>query len=302
MIDALRHFLLIAEAGTFTAAARRAHVTQPALTAGIRRLEASLGARLFDRGRTGASLTEAGRALLPHARAAVVAVDEGRRAIAALGALEAGEVRIGGGSTACSYLLPPLLAEYRRRFPRVALRLREMPEELAVDEFEAGGLDLVVAGLARGDLFRAEEVILVAAPGAEASSLPFLTFRPGSAVRALLDRHFPEADVVMELASIATVKGSVRAGIGKALMSRSSVEIDLASGRLVEVRDARTPIPRPLRLIHRGVERLSPAARELRALLLASAPRARAARARGRGPSPIDPGERSSAKSRKFTA
>jgi DNA-binding transcriptional LysR family regulator len=79
----------------------------------------------------------------------------------------------------------------------------------------------------------------------------------------------------MELASSSTVKGSVRAGLGVALVSRSSVTTDLSLGRLVEVGDRRTPIPRPLRLIHRGLDRLSPAARTLRALLLADAPRAK---------------------------
>lgn len=275
MFEAFRHFVLIAESGTLTQAARRAHLSQPALTASLRRLEEQLDARLFDRGRGGATLTEAGRALLPHARAALVATEEGRRAVTALGALRAGEVRLGGGSTACSYLLPPLLAEFRRRHPGVSVRLRELPEELVVEEFEGGALDLVVAGAPQGDLFRNEEVLLVAPPGVDASALPFLTFLPGSAVRTLLDRHFPEADIVMELASIATVKASVRAGIGKALMSRAAAATDLQSGRLVEVRDPRTPLARPLRLLHRGLERLSPAAKALRAVLLEDAPRPR---------------------------
>lgn len=273
MMDSLRQFLLVTEHGTFTAAARHAHLSQPALTASMRRLEELLDARLFDRDRHGARLTEAGRVLLPHARAAVVAVDEGRRALAALSTLTAGEVRIGGGATACTYLLPPLLSAFRRRHPAIALRLRELPEQLAVDAFLAGELDLVVASSERGDLFRKEEVILVAPPGVEPRALPFITFPRGSAVRALLDRHFPDADIAMELASSSTVKGSVRAGLGIALVSRSSVATDLSLGRLVEVEDPRTPIARPLRLLHRGVERLSPASRALRSLLLAEAPR-----------------------------
>ncbi len=275
MIEALRHFLLIAQHGTFTAAARHAHVSQPALTASMRRLEETFDARLFDRDRNGARLTEAGRALLAHARAAAVAVDEGKRVVAELAAVAAGEVRIGGGATACTYLLPPVLSAFRRKHPRVALRLRELPEHLAVDAFEAGELDIVVAGSSHGDLFRTEEVVLVAAPHVDPKALPFITFPPGSAVRALLDRLFPEADIAMELASSSTVKGSVRAGLGIALVSRSSVATDLSLGRLVEVADARTPIQRPLRLVHRGVERLSPAARALRSLLLADAPRER---------------------------
>src|SRR5262249_22490239 len=125
MLDELKHFVLIAENRTFTAAARRAHLSQPALTASIHRLEEDIGARLFDRGRSGAELTAAGAALLPRARAARAAVDEGRRAVAEVVGLRAGEVRIGAGATACTYLLPPLLAAFRKRHPGVRILLRE---------------------------------------------------------------------------------------------------------------------------------------------------------------------------------
>ncbi len=282
MLDNYRHFVLVAEHGAFTTAARHAHVSQPALTASIKRLEQQLDARLFDRGRHGATLTAAGQALLPHARAAIVAVAEGRRAVEALERLDAGEVRIGGGQTACTYLLPPLLSAFRRKHPRVLLRLRELPEEHAVDLFEAGELDIVVAGDRRGELFRDESVVLVAAPGVDAATSPFIAFAPGSAVRALMDRYFADAEITMELGSISTVKGSVRAGLGIALVSRTAVATDLELGRLVEVRDPRVPLSRPLRLLHRGVERLPPAARALRTMLLADAPKPR----RGRQPRP----------------
>ena len=283
MLEPIRHFLLIAETGTFTVAARKAHLTQPALTASIRRLEDSLNCRLFDRGRLGARLTEAGSALLPHARAAVVALDEGERAVLALDRLEAGEIRVGGGSTACSYLLPPVLSSFRRKHPGVAVRLREMPERLAVEAFDAGELDLVVAtSPKRGELFRDETVILVGAPAAETASLPLITFTQGSAVRELVDRHFPNHPIAMELASISTVKGSVRAGLGIALISRTAVATDLSLGRLVELRDHRTPIARPLHLLSRGVERLSAAGRALRLMMLADAPRQLANRSQRR--------------------
>ena len=272
MLDQLRHFLLIAEHGTFTAASVRAHLSQPALTASIRRLEEIYDARLFDRGRTGARLTQAGDALLPHARAAVVAVDEGGRAVRALESLEAGEVRLGGGSTACTYLLPPVLSAFRRKHPRVALRLRELPEERALDAFDRGELDFAIVGGKRGDLFRKEELLLVSAPGVDTSDRHFITSPPGSATRTALDRHFPGADIVMEISGISAVKGSVRAGLGVALITRSAVATDLGLGRLVLIPDPRTPIARPLRLLHRGVDRLSAAARRLRLMLLEDAP------------------------------
>src|SRR5688500_19749950 len=81
MLDGMRHFLAIVETGTFTEAARRVHLSQPALSASIRRLEDALGAPLLLRGRTGAEPTAAGHALIPRARAALGAVEEARRAV-----------------------------------------------------------------------------------------------------------------------------------------------------------------------------------------------------------------------------
>jgi DNA-binding transcriptional LysR family regulator len=273
MLEQLRHFLLIAEHGTFTAASVRAHLSQPALTASIRRLEGDLDAKLFDRGRTGARLTQAGEALLPHARAAVVAVDEGSIAVRALESLEAGEVRLGGGSTACTYLLPPVLSAFRKKYPKIALRLRELPEEQALDAFDRGELDFAIVSSKRGDLFRREELVLVSAPNVDPSSMRFITSPPGGATRAALDRHFPGADILMEISSISAIKGSVRAGLGITLITRSAVTTDLGLGRLVLIPDQRTPIQRPLRLLHRGLDRLSAAARRLRLMLLDGAPR-----------------------------
>ena len=255
MLESLRHFLLVAEHGTITGAARRAHVSQPALTSSIHRLEDDLGARLFDRGRHGATLTEAGHALLPHARAAVVAVTEGRRAVDALGRLDAGEVRIGGGQTVCTYLLPPVLSVFRRKHPKVALRLREMPEDRALDAFEAGELDLVIATGDEGEPFRAEQVVLVVAPKLDPRTLPFVSFAPGSAVRELQDRHFPGVEIAMELGSISTVKGSVRAGLGITILPRGYATP--ADRDLIAIPLTRPTPRREVMLVERGPNQLA---------------------------------------------
>src|SRR5262245_28894038 len=126
MLDSLRHLLLIAEQGSFRGAAQRAHLSQPALTASIKRLEEWAGGRLLDRGRHGAVLTQAGTALLPHARAALAAVHDGQRAVEQIAGLEVGEVRVGAGATVCTFLLPPALAAFRRAHPQIRLTLREV--------------------------------------------------------------------------------------------------------------------------------------------------------------------------------
>ncbi|MBX3263249.1 MAG: LysR family transcriptional regulator [Labilithrix sp.] len=302
MLEPLRHFALVSQHGTFTAAARHAHVTQPALTASIQRLEALMGARLFDRGPGGATLTAAGAALLPRARAALAALEEGRRAVAEVMGLAAGSVRIGAGATVCTYYLPRTLARFRARHPAVQILLREANPDDLVDALEAGDLDLVIlariapparrraprAGrhaeraerrlppdllrVARSGLTREkwldDELVLVAAPGlANAEAAPLVTFARGATTRTLTDQYFPDRPIAMELGSIAAVKANARAGVGVALVSRRAVERDVATKQLAIVPSDRTPIERPLYLVHRGRERLPPAASELRGLL-----------------------------------
>ncbi|MEM9069377.1 MAG: LysR family transcriptional regulator [Myxococcota bacterium] len=270
MLDALRHFLLIVEHQTFTEAARRAHLSQPALSGSIRRLEEAMEARLFTRGRSGAELTAAGAALMPHARASLAAWEDARRAVAEIEGLHVGEVRIGAGATACTYLLPAQLAAFRERHPGVRFLLRETTTSEALDALHDGELDLAIISEAmlhedapRGDLWMADELILVAAPTIDVAKAPFLTFRRGTTTRELFDHYFPSADVVMELGSIAAVKGNVRAGIGVALVSENAVMDDLRRGLMVAVPDPRTPITREIRVVHRGTARLSPAASAL---------------------------------------
>ncbi|MDB4997185.1 MAG: Transcriptional regulator, LysR family [Myxococcaceae bacterium] len=283
MLEPLRHFALVAQHGTFTAAARHAHVSQPALTASIKRLEAQMGARLLDRGPGGATLTAAGDALLPRARAALAAVEEGRRAVAEVMGLTVGSVRVGAGATVCTYYLPRTLAKLRAAHPGVQILLREADPEDLLDALEAGDLDLVI--LARvlrrggGDLLPAarsglarekwvdDEIVLVGAPGVDAKTAPLVTFSQGATTRTLVDHYFPGVPIAMELGSIAAVKGNTRAGVGVALLSRRAIERDVAAGQLVVLDSLATPIVRSLYLVHRGRDRLPPAAGELHRLL-----------------------------------
>ncbi len=271
MLDELQHLLSVAESGSFTAAARSAHLTQPALSTAIQRLEAQLGARLLERGQKGARLTAAGRALVPHARAALAAVEDGRRAVRQLEDLSAGEVRIAAGATTATYLLPPVLAHFRKRFPGVRIVLRELTGDATHEALERGDIDIAVMSGPGGEHWRRDSFVVVKARGKSTKNAPFLTFPHGTVTRAVLDRHFPNVTIVMELSSIAAVKGHVAEGIGVALISRAAITRDLKSRRLSIVRHPGTPIARDLVLVHRGIERLAPAAAALRELLLATA-------------------------------
>ena len=278
----LCNFLLVVQEGTFTAAARRAHLTQPALSASIQRLEAQLEGAVFIRDRKGAVLTDAGRALLPHARAARAAVEEGRAAVREVLGLGRGAVTVGAGATACTYLLPPVLAGFQQHHPSIRHRLREFTSADVQQALRDGLIDLGIATRLPGDPafsglaeehWRADPLVLIQAPEESRKSPPHLTFVEGSPLRRLLQQHFPDADVAMELASIPAVKGHVIAGLGIALVPRSAVETSVRQGRVVIRPDPRTPLHRDLVLLHRGEDRLSVAASALRERIL-TAPRA----------------------------
>lgn len=280
MIDALGQFLQVVELGSVSAAARRVHLSQPALSAAIVRVEQYFGAQLLVRTRRGVEPTAAGEVAVAHVRSLLASLGDAQRAVAEVVGLKAGEVRIGAGATACTYVLPRYLAKFRERAPGVRLKLREATTEELLGDLESGGLDLAVLASEVGVTMPGEpwcddEVLLVAAPGGTRDV--FVTFPPGASTRGLLDKHFAGAEVAMELSSIASVKGHVRAGIGMALVSRVAVERDLRQGAMVRVRDPRVPIVRRFWLSHRGLARLSPAALALRELLLAQPPQLRAA-------------------------
>lgn len=269
MIDELRWFLLVVEHGTVTAAAQQAHLSQPALTAALKRLEDHFGARLLHRDRRGARVTAAGTALVPRAQAVLAALADAQRAVAEIEGLARGEVRIGASTTAATYLLPPFLARFRKRHPDVRIVLRELPPPEATLALERGDIDVAITAGVRGAIWRRDELLLIGSPRHRTDGAPFLTFPTGTSTRSELERCFPDPHVVMELSSIAAIKQHVRQGIGIALLSRAAVDRDLSAGKLVRIRHPATPIKRVFRLEDRGVELLPPAAAALRAFLLA---------------------------------
>src|SRR5688500_11413758 len=113
----LRPFVALADQLHFGRAAERLHVTQPALSQQIARLERQLGVRLFERTRAHVELTEAGAEMLPPARVAVEAAAAAEEAARGAG----GELRL-GLSPGAHYVAQPLLAEFARRRPDVRVR------------------------------------------------------------------------------------------------------------------------------------------------------------------------------------
>lgn len=119
----LEHFVTVAEEKHFTRAAAKVHVVQSSLSASIKALERELGEPLFVRDNRRVTLTKAGRALLPSARATLAAVDEGRDAVAGLRGVLRGQLHIGAIQTLGVVDLAALLTKFRKVHPGVTLRL-----------------------------------------------------------------------------------------------------------------------------------------------------------------------------------
>jgi DNA-binding transcriptional LysR family regulator len=165
-------FVAVVEEGSFTRAARRIGITQPSLSQHIRALELDIDGPVIERLSRGITLTPAGRSLLPEARAAVRAVERGRRAARSALALEAGELEIATVLSMAVGLLPRYIRLWLQRYPDVGIRLQEFRHRsLLEDAVEQGIADFAIGPLPLrawdGPLEEVawEEFVIVAPPG-----------------------------------------------------------------------------------------------------------------------------------------
>lgn len=289
----LRYFRVMARVGHMTRAAEELGVTQPALSAMLRKLEEEVGAELFHRTGRGVELSEAGRIFLTHADQAVREADSGVAAVRALLGLEHGALRVGGGATATTYVLPGVLSCFRREHPGLRFFIREGGSSAVAEAVLEGELDLGIVTMpvttpGADDLavtrLASDELVLIVPPGHRLSRQrtfrwhdldgeTVVAFEAGSAVRRLIDEAAREAgvrlDVAMELRSIETIKEMVRVGVGVGFVSRFA----LPDGSGIAHADA--PLVRDLAIVRRRDRIPSPAAKALENALLVHASRPR---------------------------
>ncbi len=144
----LNAFIAIAELGSFSEAAERLHLTQPAVSKRIASLELQLSVRLFDRLGREVSLTEAGRALLPRAYQILNVLDDTRRALTNLNGEISGRLTLATSHHIGLHRLPPLLRAFTRAHPQVALDIQFLDSEVAYEEVLHGRAELAVITLA----------------------------------------------------------------------------------------------------------------------------------------------------------
>src|SRR3954465_621243 len=148
-LQQLQYFLATIEHGSFSAAAETLHLAQPSLSEQVRRLEAELGVALFARVGRGLVLTEAGRALRPHAEATLAEAEAARASVAEIRELRGGTAAFGTWGTSRYYIGADLVEAFRHRHPGVRVRLvgqnsTEVVEAIHQGRLEAGAVALPI--------------------------------------------------------------------------------------------------------------------------------------------------------------
>src|SRR3954453_16344058 len=140
-LQQLEYFLAAVDQGSFSAAADSLHLAQPSLSEQVRKLEAELGVALFTRVGRGIKLTEAGRALPPHAERVLGEVEAARGAVLEVRELRGGTAALGTFGGARYYFAVDLVDDFHRRHPSVRIRLVGQNSAEVVELFNAGELE-----------------------------------------------------------------------------------------------------------------------------------------------------------------
>ena len=251
----LRVFESAARHLSLTRAAEELHLTPPAISIQIRQLEGHAHAELFERMGRGLRLTQAGAAVLAHAREILGHIRASEEAIAGLASLEQGLLDV-AVINAGDHFFPWLVKAFREKHAGIRVRLSVGNRDELLERLAAHEVDLAVMSHPPtqpdfdAHAFAPHPHVIVAAPGhplalkrtvaLEAiAGEPLITREPGSATRLAMDQAFAESGIVpridMEIASNETIKQSVAAGFGLGFLSEHAVQSELALGTLALV-------------------------------------------------------------------
>src|SRR5271165_1192056 len=143
----LRYFCAIAETGSFSKAALKAHISQPSLSQQIRKLEDELGVKLFDRLGRSVRLTEFGLSFLPRARTVLHDLEAARTEVAEKISSVSGSLSIGVIPTIAPYFLPRILPKFSREWPQAKLSVVEEITPQLLEKLRAGSIDIAIVAL-----------------------------------------------------------------------------------------------------------------------------------------------------------
>lgn len=260
----LEVFAEVLKSGSTTQASQMLALSQSAVSAALSDLEGQLGVQLFDRVGKRLVVNEHGRLLYPR----VVGLLEQAVEVEQLFKEDNGAIRVYASSTIGNYILPEMIAHYRRDFPTLPL---EMSVGNSQDVINAVADFRVDIGLIEGPSHMTElvtepwledELVVFAPPTAPLLQQPvtleslaqqhWILREKGSGTREIVDylllSHLPQFHLGMELGNSEAIKHAVRHGLGISCLSRRVIAEQLDTGSLVEVP---VPLPRLVRTLYR---------------------------------------------------
>lgn len=284
----LEAFLVVAEAGSFTAAARSAHVSQPALSRTILAVERQLSVRLFERHKGGVRLTIEGQELQIEARQVLQVHRQSLSRFNTYVSGNRGEFSIAALPSLAASYLPQCVSAFMEDVPDVTVRIHDESNVKIVDQVTSGIADLGLASLSSpshavaATEIGADRFVAVLHPAhplsahatvawAELGKRPFVAVSGDSSVRPVTDRAFREVGAhvqnIFEVSQVVTIGGLVAAGLGVSALPEFTLPF-VAFADLV-VRPLVDPVVRRhIVLLQHAQRPLTPAARRFRALLL----------------------------------
>jgi DNA-binding transcriptional LysR family regulator len=274
----LRAFTALARTGSFTVAAKTLFLSQSAVSHSMKALESDVGCRLFDRVGKKVSLTQAGETLLHHAEKILGEMQSARSALYDLGKWGRGRLRIGASTTACQYVLPPVLRQFKESFPQTLISIEPGDTLRAIDLLHRSEIDLAIMlepinepQLEFHSLFADELSFIVAASHpwakdghvnrADVPRQNYVLYNQGSYTSRAIQQYFREEEMVLntviELGSMDAIKELVKLGLGVSILASWIAQKELQEGSLVSLSLGRRKLKRHWGVVHLRARRLS---------------------------------------------
>jgi DNA-binding transcriptional LysR family regulator len=249
-------FVTVARRGSFTLAAKDLFLTQSAVSHAIKALEDELGHRMLDRVGKRVSLTQAGEQLLVHAQRILGEMDSARAGLEHLTNWGHGRLRVGASVTACQYLLPSALREFRQSFPKCVIRIEPGDHLRQQELLREGQIDLAVMLRPEGDreftfvpMFDDQLCFVVSplhpwagmpqVPRAQVAQETLILYNKSSLTFRLLADYFREERVTLsnyiELGAMEAIKELAKTGVGVGVTAPWVARAEIAAGSLVAV-------------------------------------------------------------------
>lgn len=282
----LRYFMHVARAGSFSQAAGELNVAQPALSRQVRKLEESLGVELLIRHGRGVRLTSAGSVLLERAEAIAQMLRQTAEQMKVSQDVVTGHVTLGVPPAAGLLIIPPVIGEFRKRFPHVSLHVREGISSLLQEWVPERRVDVAVLynppplELIDVSPLLHERMVLVGPPEGgtrrsppkecrikDLGDLPLIMPSMPHNNRRVLEQaaiqHGVQVRIVLDVDSVALTKALVMGGYGYTILTYSSVHDEVARGVLQAQFIERPPLLATLSIVRLREERSPRLAREL---------------------------------------